>query len=265
MLYYEKLINETTDDWILFIHGLGGSLKTWKYQIDQFSPHYNMLLVDLDGHGKSNHLKLFSHYKPTSTAQEIHEILVAEQIHRVKIVSLSLGTLVALEYSRLYPDQVESLVLAGGIINLDRARQVVFKVANFVTKHFPKGFAYNTFAHIIMPTEKHKLSRDIFIREAKKIDGSMFQRWVDCIGKADRKLKDYVNTLTEMKIPTLFVSGKEDYMFLNGIKNICQKVHSFNLQILGNCGHVCSIEKSEQFNKLTLDFLRSSKMPVNSL
>ena len=135
MLYYEKIINENTDEWVLFIHGLGGSLKTWKYQIDQFTPYYNVLLVDLDGHGRSSRLKLFSRYKPTSTAKEIHEILLTECISHVKIVSLSLGTLVALEFSYLYPDMVESMVLAGGIINLDHARRFVFGVANFVTKH----------------------------------------------------------------------------------------------------------------------------------
>ena len=257
MLYYEKLINESSDEWILFIHGLGGSIKTWKYQIDKFSPHYNILLVDLDGHGKSSPLKLFSNYKPTSTAQEINEILITEQIAQVKIVSLSLGTLVALEVARLFPEKVDSLVLAGGIINLDHSRRIVFKLANFITKHFPKGFAYNMFAHIIMPADKHKLSRDIFIREAKKANGNVFKSWVDSIGKADRRLKDYVQTLTSEKIPTLFISGHEDFMFLNGIKDICKRVHSFNMQILENCGHVCSIEKSELFNRLTLNFLRS--------
>ena len=257
MLYYEKMINENTDEWVLFIHGLGGSLKTWKYQTEQFAPKYNILLVDLDGHGKSNHLKLFSKYKPTSTANEIHEILLTEQISKVRIVSLSLGTLVALEFAHLYPDQVDSMVLAGGIINLDRIRRVVFKAANFVTKHFPKGLSYNMFAHVIMPADKHKFSRDIFIREATKVDGNVFKCWVECIGNADRKLKDYIHTLTEKAIPTLFISGHEDYMFLHGIKDICQRVHSFNMKILKNCGHVCSIERSELFNKLTLDFLKT--------
>jgi len=260
MLYYEKIINENTDEWVLFIHGLGGSLKTWKYQIDQFTPYYNVLLVDLDGHGKSSRLKLFSRYKPTSTAKEIHEILLTECISHVKIVSLSLGTLVALEFSYLYPDMVESMVLAGGIINLDHARRFVFGVANFVTKHFPKTFAYNMFAHIIMPAKKHKLSRDIFIREAKKVDDNVFKRWVECIGKADRKLKDYIHTLTKRGIPTLFISGREDFMFLSGIKDVCKRVHNFNMQILRNCGHVCSIEKSELFNKLTLNFFRSEEL-----
>ncbi len=259
MLYYEKMINEKSNEWVLFIHGLGGSLKTWKYQIDKFSPLYNILLVDLDGHGKSSKLNIFSKYKPTSTAGEIHMILETEQISHVKIVSLSLGTLVALEFSCLYPEMVDSMVLAGGIINLNPSRQVVFRIAKFFTTHFSTAFSYNLFAHIIMPSKNHQQSREIFIREAKKVDDNMFRRWVKSIGESNRKLQEYVKTITKRNIPTLFISGKEDYMFLNGVKKLCKSVQAFNMRILNNCGHVCSIEKADLFNKLTLDFFRKKE------
>ena len=51
MLYYEKIDNNS-DKWVLFIHGLGGSVETWKYQIKDFKD-YNIIRVDLMGHGKS--------------------------------------------------------------------------------------------------------------------------------------------------------------------------------------------------------------------
>ena len=50
MLKYE-LIDNQKEEWIVFVHGIGGSTKTWKKQIDDFSEHYNLLLLDLPGHG----------------------------------------------------------------------------------------------------------------------------------------------------------------------------------------------------------------------
>ena len=262
MLYYEKILNQNSNQWVLFIHGLGGSSRTWKYQIDKFSKGYNILLVDLDGHGKSNDQILESKYKPTSTAQSIEKVLEYENISKVHIVSLSLGTLVALEFTRLYYHKVESLILAGGIINLTLSRQFVFKVANFTTKHFPKNFAYNIFAHIIMPKQHHKKSREIFIREAKLLNGNMFKKWVECVGIANNRLKEYIKVLVKNHIPTLFISGKEDYMFLNGIKDICKKIKMFKVDIIEESGHVCSIERADTFNKIALNFIdQTSPIP----
>ena len=42
MLYYEKIINDINNDWIVFIHGLGGSVKTWKKQIDYYTLYFSI-------------------------------------------------------------------------------------------------------------------------------------------------------------------------------------------------------------------------------
>ena len=255
MLYYEKVMRDNTSDWVLFIHGLGGSSRTWKYQIEKFSKKYNLLLVDLAGHGNSKNVKSRSKYMPQDAARSIKEILLLEKINKVHIVSLSLGTLVALEFIRQFPENVSSVILAGGIVNLNFTRKIVFHMADFITKYFPTEFAYNLFANIIMPSKKHKKSREIFVREAKKLNEKMFNKWVKSVGASNDRLKKYIKILKDKKIPTLFISGKEDYMFLDGIKEVCTKINGFKVNLLKNCGHVCSIEKSELFNNLSISFL----------
>ena len=34
-------------DWMMLIHGFGGSARTWKKQIDFFSRHYNLLVLEM--------------------------------------------------------------------------------------------------------------------------------------------------------------------------------------------------------------------------
>ncbi len=260
MLYYEKIENPDSEDWVLFIHGLGGSMKTWKYQQEHFAKEYNLLLVDLDGHGNSNLEHAISHYKPTSTAKLINKILIREKIKRVHIVSLSLGTLIALEFVRMFPKKVSSIVLAGGIINLDHLRKMIFRVAKFTTDHFPVEQAYTLFAYIIMPFKQHKKSREIFIRESKKLNQAVFRKWVESVGMANERLSRYIDIIRHHKIPTLFISGINDYMFVDGIRDLCRKTRDFQLKLIKGCGHVCSIEKAEIFNAEALAFLR--KVPV---
>ena len=39
---------------IVFIHGLGSSGRDWEYQIDYFSDHYQVIVLDVRGHGNSD-------------------------------------------------------------------------------------------------------------------------------------------------------------------------------------------------------------------
>ena len=53
MLSYSVYKNDNTSKWVTFIHGAGGSSSIWFRQIRSFKEKFNILLIDLSGHGKS--------------------------------------------------------------------------------------------------------------------------------------------------------------------------------------------------------------------
>ena len=53
MLHYSTYTNSKSKPWVTFVHGAGGSSSIWFKQIKEFSKHFNVLMVDLRGHGKS--------------------------------------------------------------------------------------------------------------------------------------------------------------------------------------------------------------------
>lgn len=257
-MYYEKIISKASNEWILFIHGLGGSINTWKKQIEDFKDKFNLIFIDLDGHGKSD--DSYSDYKPKDCTYEINEILEEENIEKVNLVSLSLGTLVALDFTKRFPEKVSSSILAGCIINLDKKRQMLLALVQKIKNVFPKNFLYKTFASVIMPKKNHKKSREIFVKESLKMRSSSFIGWLDSFWKSRNRIEEYIKTLNKYEIPTLFIMGNEDYMFLKGIKDLKGRIKNFSLKIINDCGHVCSIEKSKIFNDLTLNFIFNKKI-----
>ena len=57
MLHYTVYRNtKIKSPWITFIHGAGGSSSIWFKQIRYFSKFFNLLLIDLRGHGNSKSL-----------------------------------------------------------------------------------------------------------------------------------------------------------------------------------------------------------------
>ena len=53
MLYHKVFPHKSSDTWVVFVHGAGGSNVVWFRQLREFKKHFNVLLVDLRGHGKS--------------------------------------------------------------------------------------------------------------------------------------------------------------------------------------------------------------------
>ena len=54
MLHYTKFRSvNSSEKWITFIHGAGGSSSIWYNQVRFFKKYFNVLLIDLRGHGKS--------------------------------------------------------------------------------------------------------------------------------------------------------------------------------------------------------------------
>lgn len=253
-MYFEEHFHSEQAEWILFIHGLGGSTRTWKYQLEDFRD-FNVICIDLDGHGQTAYAPSRNSSPLTRSAISIHQLIEEKHIDNVHIIAMSLGTIVALEYALLYADQVSSLVLAGCVVNLEPWSRFLLMCANILKRFMPVRLTYTMFAQIIMPKASHKQSRQIFIRESGKMESAAFRQWVSAMYVSRRRLEQYVDALRTHRIRVLFISGSEDYLFLAGIRRLCSAVSAFSLQTIPHCGHVCSIEKSSEFNRIARRFI----------
>ena len=84
MIHYTKFISKNRSaEWITFVHGAGGSSTIWYKQIKYFSNKYNLLLLDLRGHGKSKSIPI-NPFKKISLIEGFFSIVV-----RKKFFSLS--------------------------------------------------------------------------------------------------------------------------------------------------------------------------------
>ena len=85
MIAYITYENKNTTEWVTFVHGAGGSSSIWFKQLKAFRKIYNVLLLDLRGHGDSKMpLKQAFDKKYTFNAitQDIIEVLDYEKIEK---------------------------------------------------------------------------------------------------------------------------------------------------------------------------------------
>lgn len=253
-----KIYDNNSKEWMLLIHGLGGSINTWKYQIEDFS-EYNIIAVDLAGHGDTSFAR--TRHLLKSSASDINDILEKENISKVHIISLSLGTLVAMEFAYRYKEKVSSIILAGFVLNMNFGYKSLLAVVEGLKYIIPKRFFYPMFANIMMPRKNHRKSRNFFIRESLRMKSAAFRMWLTELFRTQFKLDKYIASIKENKLPVFLITGKEDYFFANSVKRMQDKLSEASMCFIGKCGHVCSIEKHSVFNELVLSYLHGQQTP----
>ncbi len=260
MIAYTLYKNEKSSQWVTFVHGAGGSSSIWFKQIREFQKHFNVLLLDLRGHGDSN-AQIKKAFKQKYTFQSI-AIDVLEVLDHLKIkvshfVGISLGTIVIRQLAEMHPNRVKSMIMGGAILKMNFRSQILMRLGNIFKYVLPYLVLYKFFAFVIMPNKNHKQSRLLFINEAKKLYQKEFIRWFKLTAEINPVLKWFRQQ--ELNIPTFYVMGEEDYMFLPSVRKVVASHYKTSkLYVIEKCGHVVNVEQYEIFNTEVIAFIQKN-------
>tara|TARA_R110000765_G_scaffold389151_1_gene481556 strand:+ start:1270 stop:2010 length:741 start_codon:yes stop_codon:yes gene_type:complete len=238
------------------VHGAGGSSSIWFKQIREFKKHFNVLLLDLRGHGNSkpNFKNVFDEkYTFDVITNDIVEVINFENIEKSHFIGISLGTILIRNLAEMHPERVESMVMGGAIMKLNLRSQILMKLGIIFKTIIPYLWLYKFFAFIIMPNKNHKESRSLFVREAKKLYQKEFIRWFKLTSEINPLLRFF--RAADIKIPTLYVMGEEDYLFLPSIRKIVELHQNSKLLVVEDCGHVVNVEQPKFFNDEVIKYL----------
>ena len=257
MLHHKTYIKDNNSEWVTFIHGAGGSSSVWFKQVREFRKHFNVLLIDLRGHGKSEASNPSSseqyHFK--TIAQEVVDVLDHLGINQSHFIGVSLGTIIIREISERYPQRTNSLVLTGAIMKLNFTSRLLLQIGHWLKNIIPYMLLYRIFAFIVMPHRTQRESRKIFIREARKMVQREFIRWFSLTKDIDRLLFKFRSKDSGKQ--TLYIMGEQDFMFLSPIQELVKRYSASTLKVIPNCGHVVNIQEDQIFNRLSINFLRA--------
>lgn len=256
MLFYKTYTEGATDEWVVLVHGAGGSSSIWFKQLREYIKHFNVLLIDLRGHGRSGHTVNEpgkQNYSFNDVSRDIIEVMDHLRIKSAHFVGISLGTIIIRTIGELDKSRLRSMILGGAVTRLNvRSRILVFG-AKVLKKHIPFMWLYSICAHVLMPKKRHRESRNMFIEDAKRLAQTEFLRWFKLTAEVNPLLRYF--TEKEISVPTLYLMGDEDYMFLPAVKNLVRR-HTYSvLRIISDSGHVCNVDQPDSFNDISVDFI----------
>ena len=253
MLYHSIYKAENrSNKWITFIHGAGGNSSIWFNQVRFFKAYFNVLLIDLRGHGKSEVSPKGTEYTFEIIIDDILNVLDHNKIEKSHFVGISLGSILIQKMIQLHSNRVEKIGLGGAILNLNLQSRFLMFMGKLTQSVLPFIWIYTFFAYVIMPYKAHRKSRALFIKEAKKISHAEFGRWYKLTATILPVLAKI--RAKQLKAPTLYIMGIQDYMFLPFVKKIIMIHQNATMIILPGSGHVVNIDQPDLFNDNLLNF-----------
>ena len=233
-------------DTIVFLHGSGLSHIVWSLAEQFFSSkNYNVLSIDLPGHGNSDGPCLDSIEKIADWMEKVFDTL---KLKNLILVGHSQGCLEILEYSSRYKERLKKLVFVGGsnkmpvhpdLIELAQsghsdAVKLMMKWGYEGSKKFIGG----------NPVEKIIQSpRDI--SEILAVDLNACNNYSN--GYEAAKVID---------LPSMLIFGELDKMVnLEAGKKFSNLIKNSTTHVIKGCGHMIMIEKAFEMREKILEFL----------
>lgn len=256
MIYHKTFRHKNSKTWVVFVHGAGGSNVVWFRQLREFKKHFNVLLVDLRGHGKSkNQYSQEEKYRFNEIALDVIHTMDHLKIEKAHFVGISLGCIIIRAIDKLAPGRAESIILGGAVIQFNSKINALVSVAKLLNSTLPYMWLYRINAWILIPSKKHAQSRKLFIKEAVRLGEREFRKWLKMSSEIRNNLQEYL--VKEASAPVLYLMGEQDHMFLPMVDSLVKKHVNSHLEVIQNSGHVCNIDQPEAFNQRSIQFIKS--------
>ncbi len=233
-------------DTIVFLHGSGLSHIVWSLTEQFFSnKNYNVLSIDLPGHGNSEGPCLDSIEKIADWLEKVFEEL---KLKNIILVGHSQGCLEALEYSFKYKNRLKKMVFVGGSYRMPVNKDLIDLASDGdsdAVKLMMK-WGYEGSKKFIggNPVEK-------IIQSPRDISEILAIDLIAC--------NNYQNGLDAAKAincPAMFIIGELDKMAnLESGKKFANLVKNSTTHIIRGSGHMIMIEKAFEMREKILEFL----------
>ncbi|MBS4205007.1 alpha/beta fold hydrolase [Lederbergia citrea] len=233
---------------LILLHGFGFGATMWYANIYELSQHYRTYAIDiLADFNLSVVTKPYKEKK--DCADWLSDVLHALGIEQTAVCGHSAGGWQAINFSILYPEKVNKLILLA-------------PAASFIPFH--KQFFLRLFSIMIFPKKSFVIKSfcSWFVAKGNKVEPGLFEQFY--LG-----LKHYKYTKTivpsvfsdeefkRINMPTLLMVGDKEviYNYDEMLTKAQQLIPHIKNKVIQNAGHALSIEQADEVNEYIIKFL----------
>ena len=241
------------DSVVLLLHGFGGDLDNWMFNLDSLAEKHRVLALDLPGHGQS--VKTNVDPSLSGMATFVRKFLDGLSVSSVHVVGHSMGGAIAMQLASDSPETVKSLGLIcsaglGPDINSDYLRGFVEAQSQQELKLvLQQLFADESLVNLQLVNN---------LLNYKRMDGveaSLNALSETLISAGEQTF--LTDNIVASGIPVLVIWGKQDRIIpVSHAQNYSAAGGScVEVEIFDSAGHMVQMEKAYDVNRSLLNFL----------
>jgi pimeloyl-ACP methyl ester carboxylesterase len=229
---------------LIFIHGSGSDHSGWVQQYSHLHKHYNIVAVDLPGHGASS--------GDGENTVENYCLWVKKILDNLKpkkpiLIGHSLGAAISLRFALDHSQDIAGIVPVGGGTKMP------------VNPDLLAGLKTSP-ALAIELISKFSLAKENRPKLFEPLKNSLAKANLDVLYgdlSACAKL-DLREDINKINLPTLVICGEQDKMTPADLsRQIASAITGAQLRLIAGAGHMVMLEKPEDFNAAISKFASS--------
>lgn len=258
-LFYEETGSGTP---VIFVHEFAGDHRSWEPQLRHFGRRHRAIAFSARGYPPSDVPDSPRSYSQGRAADDILSVLDHLGIDKAHVVGLSMGGFATLHFGFRHPARALSLCVAGCGYGAEPDQQERFKreadaisasILQDGMQAFSERYAYGpTRVQFENKDPRGFLEFKRMLGEHSGLGSANTQLGVQ---RERPSLYGLVDEMKALTVPTLVLTGDEDWpCLLPGIL-MKQNIPSAALAVMPNAGHTINIEAPDEFNRIVSDFV----------
>lgn len=236
---------------LVLLHGLGGSIEDWEYQIPYFAQRYQVLAPDFRGFGNTPRGR--RRISIPQLAADVRAFVDAMGLQRFKLMGHSMGGAVAQEFTLAQPQRVERLVIANSVPTFQpesRRHYVEFIYRLVVMGLFGPKWLSEIGAARSYPDPADAAKRERAIRRGARNSRRSYLSALMALGGWS-----IMDRLDELTMPVLVAASEHDYFGHDKTVLFAHALPRGRLHVFKDAHHGLPSEFPEEFNQVVMRFL----------
>jgi 2-succinyl-6-hydroxy-2,4-cyclohexadiene-1-carboxylate synthase len=257
--YYVEICGQ--GDPLLLLHGFTGSSEMWKPFISDWKNHFQMVMVDLIGHGKTACPVDVERYNIERVALDLITLLDQLRIKKAHVLGYSMGGRLALTLAVKHPTYVQTLILESSSPGLKTEEERAMRrmqdeqLASFIEQHGIEAFV-EKWENIPLFASHKKLPKAVRGKlRNERLKNKVIGLANSLRGMGTGAQPSWWNHLTNLTMPTLLICGEEDEKFCRIAEEMVQLLPNGVIAYAKDAGHTIHLEQREFFVKIVNDFI----------
>ena len=238
-------------DAMVLIHGWTCNLDYWRDQVPDFAKRNRVIALDLPGHGQSDKPEIA--YTMDLFAKAIDAVMRDANVERAVLVGHSMGTPIARQFYRKYPQKTLAIVIVDGGLRPFGDRKMrdsfvdAFRGPNY--KESGKQM-FAAMAGPTLPAEMQERIRTSFLNTPQHVMVSAMEGMND----------DSIYGPDKMNVPVLAILAKSPYWQPDTEQFFRSLAPNLQFQMWEGVGHFLMMERPQQFNEAVIAFLNKNSL-----